>query len=496
MSMKEKLSNCNNYGKLVILIGLLIACPLIVLPFYPEESKYALAFLAPSIISVMLGAALCLKLKPSQNNLQRLLTLQYGYLTVLFAWFYGFLAGAIPFVFSGQLNFVQALFESVSGWTTTGLSVVDVTVLPHIFLFHRSYMQFLGGLGFVMIMIMFVQGKQSMSLYSAEGHPDKLMPNLKNTARTIILMYLYYLLFGTIGYVIFGMNTFDSLLHAMSALSTGGFSTKVDSIGAYNNLSIEVLTIVLMLIGTTNFAVLLMITKRRFKKIKRVSEIRFMILIIIIFVPILSLSLFNGIYSNFPESIRVSLFNIISALSTTGYSTVTYATWPEFSIGILILLMLIGGGSGSTAGGIKLTRVYLLFRISIENIRKRIHPSRRVMQPFYYKAQGKTPIDEELSSDITGFISSYLFLFILGSMLLTITTNSTLTEAMFEFASSLGTVGLSIGITGPATTSITLIIQMIGMTLGRLEIFIVLIGFYSGVSLFRNKLKKHKLFMN
>jgi trk system potassium uptake protein TrkH len=158
--------------------------------------------------------------------------------------------------------------------------------------------------------------------------------------------------------------------------------------------------------------------------------------------------------------------------------------------------MLIGGGSGSTAGGIKLTRVYLLFRISIENIRKRIHPSRRVMQPFYYKAQGKTPIDEELSSDITGFISSYLFLFILGSMLLTITTNSTLTEAMFEFASSLGTVGLSIGITGPATTSITLIIQMIGMTLGRLEIFIVLIGFYSGVSLFRNKLKKHKLFMN
>lgn len=151
--------------------------------------------------------------------------------------------------------------------------------------------------------------------------------------------------------------------------------------------------------------------------------------------------------------------------------------------------MLVGGGFGSTAGGIKLTRVYLLLRITVENIRKRINPTRRVTAPYYYKGQSKTSIDNDLTADTVGFVSCYLLIFILGTLALTLTTNSTLTEAMFEFASTLGTVGLSIGITGPTTGEATLIVQTIGMILGRLEIFIVLTGIYSGISLLIRRLQ-------
>ncbi|MDF2537274.1 MAG: trkG 2 [Herbinix sp.] len=490
--MKIYFTNSSNYGKLMMLIGILLFIPVTTLPFYPEESKYAVAFIIPSIISILLGILICrlIKQDDSTNHWQRVM--QKGSLTVLFAWGFGFLAGAIPFIISGQLSFIQALFEAVSGWTTTGLSVMDVTVTPHIFLFHRSFMQFCGGLGFVLVMIMFVQGKQSMNLYNAEGHPDKLMPNLKKTVWTIFLMYVTLLFAGSFLYILLGMSPFDSLMHAMSALSTGGFSTMTDSIGAYHNIAIEALTILLMLIGTTNFAVLLLFLKRKFKQAQKVSEIRFLMILLIVCVPILALTLFYGLYLTVGESFRISLFNVVSALSTSGFSTTVYTNWPDFAIGILIILMLIGGGIGSTAGGIKLSRIYIMVRLTLDNIRKRLKPEHHVETLYYYKAQGKTSIDRTLSTDVTGFIACYLIIFAIGSLLLTVTENCSLKDAMFEFASSLGTVGLSVGLTGPATGAATLIIEIIGMILGRLEIFIVLIGIYSGVLMLKEK-KPRKL---
>lgn len=473
----------------MLLIGLLLFIPLIVIPFYPEDTKYMISFLIPSFSSVILGAIMCCIGKKDDGNLERNLTTQYSSLTVLFAWAWGIVIGAIPFVLSNQLTIVQALFEAVSGWTTTGLSVMDVTTSSHIFLFHRSFMQFCGGLGFVMMMVMFVQGKQSMNLYNAEGHPDKLMPNLKKTAQTIFFMYSQLLIFGVIIYRIAGMGFFDGICHTMCALSTGGFSTKLNSIGEYQSFPIELITIVLMIIGTTNFAVLLLMAKRKWKQVFHVSEVRFMFLILLIFIPLMGLSLSSSLNMSIGEGLRHAFFDIVSALSTTGYSTMSYSTWPSFSIGILILMMLIGGGIGSTAGGIKLTRVYLMLRQALQNIRKRLSSSRNVKIPYYIKAQGKTVIDSDLLSDTTGFVMCYSLIFIIGTLLLTLTANCSLTEAMFEFASSLGTVGLSIGITSPTTGAATLIVEMFGMLLGRLEIFIVLIGIYSGVTIIKHRFK-------
>lgn len=261
------------------------------------------------------------------------------------------------------------------------------------------------------------------------------------------------------------------------------FSTRLNSIGEYNGVGIEAVTIVLMLIGTTNFAVLMLVTQRKWKQVIRVSEIRFMFTLLVIFVPIIAFSLSNHLNMGLLESFRTASFDVVSAISTTGYSTMSYSSWPPVAIGILIVLMLIGGGMGSTAGGMKMTRVYLMIRLAMANIRKRISPSSNVEVPYYIKAQGRTAIDSELATDTTGFVSCYFVIFVIGSLILSVTANCGLTEAMFEFASSLGTVGLSIGLTGPATGAGTLVVEMVGMILGRLEIFIVILGFYSGFNI-------------
>lgn len=466
----------------MLLIGLLVVIPLAVIPFFPENSKYMFAFAFPGICSFVLGAVVCLLgKKDSDDVLERQSSMQSSSLTVLFAWVWGILVGSFPFILGNRLTVVQAVFESVSGWTTTGLSTMDVSITPKIYLFHRSFMQFCGGLGFVLMMVMLVSGKQSMKLFNAEGHPDKLTPNLKKTARTIFVMYSSFLVIGTGAYCITGMKIFDSICHTMCALSTGGFSNRLGSLGEYNSIAIEVITIILMLIGTTNFAVLLLAAKRKWRQVIRVSEMRFMFALLLIFIPITTFSLAGGLNMGLGESFRRASFDIVSALSTTGYSTMSYTSWPPLAIGVLILLMLIGGGMGSTAGGIKMTRVYLMLRLAIISIRKRLSPSCNIEVPYYTKAQGKTVIDTALAADTTGFIVCYFIIFIVGALLTTITANCGLTEGMFEFASALGTVGLSIGLTGSNTGAGTLIVEIFGMILGRLEIFIVLIGFYSGI---------------
>lgn len=490
--MKQVFRKCSSIGKFMFLAGLLVALPLLVLPFYPQEHHYLLSFLIPAIGSVVSGLLICFLRKGDDDaSNEWRSSMQKSSLTVLFAWGWGAFIGAIPFMLGGQLNGVQAIFESISGWTTTGLSVMDVAVTPHIYLFHRSFMQFCGGLGFILMMVMLVQGKQSMNLYNAEGHPDKLKPNLKKTAQTITYMYGSFLIVGIFAYTLSGMDLFGAICHTMCALSTGGFSVKLNSIGEYASLPIEAVTIGLMLIGTTNFAVLQLVVTRKWKQAWKVSEVRFLFLLLATFIPIVALSLITGLGMSIGDGFRHAVFNISSALSTTGYSTTSYLSWPPLAMGVLMLMMLIGGGMGSTAGGIKLSRIYIMLRAVWQNVQKRFLPARSVQSAFYNKAQGRALIDIPLIADTLGFVGCYIVLFIIGTLLMTITANCSLLEAMFEFASALGTVGLSIGITGPATGSATLIVEMVGMILGRLEIFIVFIGLYSGFNIIRRGIDRH-----
>ena len=486
INFKEK----NDIGKLIIVVGLIVLVPLCILPFFPEEIKHSWIFLVPGIGSVIVGLLVCIFGKKKNLALSWRDNLQSSSITVLFVWCYGFVISAVPFYLSGDLDPIQSLFESISGWTTTGHSVVDVTKTIHLLLFHRSWIQFIGGMGFVMMMVMLVQSKQAMNLFHAEGHTDNIVPNLKRTARTIFMMFVGFAISGTVLYRIFGMPVFDGICHSMSALSTAGFSTQPDSIGHYDSLPIEIITEVMMIIGIINFAVLLLMMRGKFRKAFRVTEVRFGFFILALAIPVAGYGLMHSLSMSMGEGMRTAMFNCISAMSTTGYATSDFGEWPAISQGILIMLMFIGGGIGSTAGGIKLIRIYILMKITWTDLKKRVSPDRRIFVASYRRSQGEVFIETSMIKEVLSFTLMYVFIAMMGTLALSVTADCTFTEALFDFVSSQGGVGLTSGITGVHSSDATLIVEMIGMVLGRLEIFIVLVGIHSIYEIIKRKIVK------
>lgn len=459
------------FGVLCIFVGVILLMPLLALPFYLDEVKYAIFFIIPAALVIFLGMILR-SLKPKKDHR---LSAQQDAVIVTGIWIINALFSAMPFVLSGMLNFTQAYFEAMSGWTTTGLSVVDVTTAPHIFLLFRSIIQFFGGVGLILVVVSALSETYGLKLYNAEGHSDKLLPNLAKSARFILKIYLGYFIAGTILYVIFGMPLFDAINHCMAALSTGGFSVKVDSIGAYNSIPIEFITVVLMILGATNFFANMLLLKRKFKKFFKLGEMRFLFILLGIAIPITAFVALAPLYSSIGHGLRVAFFNLISALTTTGFATVSYVNWPSFAVLMMILMMLIGGGVGSTAGGIKLGRIYIMFKVFIWNIKRRFMPERNMNELSVYMPQGKTFVDEKIYSDAANYIFIYLCIIAIGTGILA-SLGYTLQESLFEFASATGTAGLTIGITAPNMSPIAFWTLTTGMLLGRLEIYIVFIA--------------------
>jgi len=446
--------------------------PLLVLIGFPGESGHVLNFVIPAGMALLTGFLLSLFIWDGKKHQ---LTLRQDTVIVVAVWLLAVFFSSLPFMLSRQLNFTQAFFEAMSGWTTTGLSVVDVTVTPKIYLMFRSIMQFFGGVGLVLVMLSALSGTYGMRLYNAEGHSDKLLPNLAKSARVIMSIYAGYVVAGTILYVIFGMPLFDAINHSIAALSTGGFSTQVDSIGAYKSLPIELITIILMLLGTTNFAAHLLLVRGKFRNFFKVGEIRFMLVLLGFTITIASFVSLNGIYGSVSQGLRISVFQMVTALTTTGFSTVSFNNWTPFPVFVIIILMLIGGGAGSTAGGIKFGRVYLMVKAFLWNIKRKFMPEHMVNEDFVYRTEGKTFIDETHISEASNYAFLYMVTFFLGTSVMAANGYS-LQDSLFEFASSIGTVGLSVGVTLPTTPPVVLWTQTVGMLFGRLEIYVIFIA--------------------
>ena len=257
-------------GVVLMLIGGIILLPLLVLAAYPGEAVWASCFLVPGVGSVFAGYLFYLLIRGREKL--RLCGRQDA-LIVVCSWILAILFCSIPFQMTGQYNLNQAVFECTSGWSTTGLSVVDVEQCPRIFLMFRSIMLFFGGVGLVLVMVSVLSDRHGMRLYSAEGHSDRLLPNLVKSARMIIAIYTGYILSGTFLYMVFGMDWFDALNHSIAALSTGGFSTRAESIGYYNSAAIEAVTIVLMLLGCTNFLAHLYLIRGKFGNFFQYCEV-------------------------------------------------------------------------------------------------------------------------------------------------------------------------------------------------------------------------------
>ncbi|MDR0917105.1 MAG: TrkH family potassium uptake protein [Oscillospiraceae bacterium] len=479
------------YTKLLFIIAVLIAAPSVIAFFYPEETRYIHAFLvtAVAVAAIALLTAIFGGKRADDAPREWMAPVMRGAGPVMFAWGAAILAGAAPFVLGGQLTPIHALFESVSGWSTTGLSVSNVDTMPHIFLFHRAFMQYCGGLGFIIFIGILIQGRQLTNLYNAEGHPDSMMPNVRRAARVMFAIYACSLVFGTVVYSLLGMSVFDAVCHTMSALSTAGFTTHSGSIGSFGSLPIELFTVLLMLIGCSNFAVLLLLVKGKFKRVWRTTEVRVMLVTIAVFVPLIALSLSLGRGQNILAALREAVFGVVSLFSTTGFRSAGFTDWVPFAFGLGTLLVLLGGSTGSTAGGIKFLRVYVLFRVTKANIKRKLSPSREVTVLRFQRPQGAAKIDNALVMDTVEYVVAYMAILIIGTLLLTLTERCGLFDAFYEFMSAFTTVGLSNGLTAGASPA-SLILLMFGMVLGRLEIFIVFVGLYSAARTIKRRLAR------
>jgi trk system potassium uptake protein TrkH len=454
------------------IIGVVIVSPILCLPFCEDDMVMSWGFIGPGALVAGIGwtlSRLCADSEPMD------ITYREGVVVIVLSWTMAVLFGAVPFMLITKLNFAQAFFEATSGWTTTGLSVVDVTAVPYCILLYRSVLQFVGGAGFAIIMLSALAGPAGTALTTGEGREGQLAPNIKKSAKLVLSMYAGYAVMGTLGLRAAGMDWFDAINHAFTAVSTGGFSTRAESIGYWNSPAVEGVTVALMLLGSTNFVTAHMLLKRQFRFLWRNGELRLQLALLLVFLPILFFGVTNGLYPVLHKGLRVAIFEAVSGLSTTGFSTVSYESWGAVGWLVLLVLMLIGGGTGSTAGGLKQFRIYVLYRGLLWEFKRRILPQNVVTETHVWHGEQRRFITDEDLRRAGLFMFLYAVVFILGAMLIS-SYGYPLKESLFEFASTLGTVGLSAGITGPETPSVILWSQMAGMLLGRLEFFAIILG--------------------
>lgn len=459
-------------GLLILIASLLILSPLVLLVFYPEEAPLAWAFLVPGLLMGIPGLYVWRRLSPRPAAS---LTMQEGAVIVVLTWLLAMLVGSVPFALIHGLNFTHALFESTSGWTTAGLSVLDIGQASPLILFYRSVIQLAGGAGLAIIMLSALAGPVGPGLSVAEGRSEQLLPHVRRSARLVFTMYSGYVLAGIIALRVAGMSWFDAVNHAFTALSTGGFSTRAESIAYWHSTAIEVVIIILMLLGTLNFLTAYTLFQRRLRPVARNSEVRQTALFMLLGAVVLLFGVTAGLYPTLGESLRVSVFNTVSALSTTGFATVDYGQWNSLGWLLLILFMLMGGGTGSTAGGIKQYRIYVLGRGLVWEFRRRLLPPRAVTEPDAWRGEQKVFISDSQLRQVAIFVFLYLAIFLSGSGIIAAHGYS-LQDSLFEFASALGTVGISVGVTAADAPAGVLWVEMGAMFLGRLEFFAIAVG--------------------
>ncbi|MFP4497832.1 MAG: TrkH family potassium uptake protein, partial [Vulcanimicrobiota bacterium] len=356
-----------------------------------------------------------------------------------------------------------------------GLTIVNAEKTSHVILMWRSLTQYIGSAGFAVVMLSVLTGPSAAGIYQAEGHYD-IMPHVKQSAKLVVKIYLFFLLTGSIAYVIVGMPVFDSINHCMAALGTGGFSTRNASIGAYNSLPIEMVTLVLMILGGTSFAVHHFASQGKWKTVFKNAEVRTFITTLLIFI-VLTIFSIKTFYGSSWESIRKGVFEITSSLTGTGFSIVkSYAMWPQLGLLLSVLAMCAGGMTNSTSGAIKQLRIYMMVKSIWWTIERQFLPQTTVIVDYIYKGEDKTYIDSKSIRDVFNYISVYVITLVIGTCIL-MAYGFPMHESMFEFASAQGCVGQSIGITAYNAPSGVLTTLMIGMFLGRLEFFIIFYGF-------------------
>jgi len=475
----------NNYktvffaiGVLLIILGAFMLIPIFVQLLYNETNS---TFLSSASITVFIGILLIL------SNLEenKKLNLQQAFLLTTLSWLSIAVFGSLPFILSDlNLSFVDSLFESMSGITTTGSTIItNLDNAPKGILIWRASLQWLGGIGIIVmaITVLPLLNIGGMQLFRIEGSDttEKILPKTREVTLIISIIYLTLTFACGIAYWVFGMSIFDSIAHSMTTIATGGFSTYSSSIGYFQNPKIEIVSIIFIILGSMPFIAYLKFVKGDKKIFFKDTQIKGLIYILIISVLLIFMYLMlNNKEYGFLENLRISTFNVVSILSGTGYVTADFSLWGKFPLIFFLFLMFVGGCAGSTTCGIKVFRFQILGHFILNQIKKLVYP-----RGIFSMKYNNEKISNTFIYSIITFVFLYFFIFFILAALLSLNGLDFVT-ALSGSASAISNVGPGLGeIIGPNGNfsdlpNFSKLSLSLGMLLGRLELFAVLVLFF------------------
>lgn len=463
-------------GALLVLIGGLMTPAIFFAWVYDEDS---LPLLFSMGITILVGLGLYFSFSKNDRNIRK----REGYLIVALSWIFMALFGMLPYLLSSEIPaFHDAFFETLSGLTTTGASILtDIEKMPKSLLLWRSMTQWIGGLGIIVLTVAILPllGIGGIELFVAESPgptSDKVHPRISETAKRLWYIYLGLTFFAFLLYWIGGMTFYDAINHGLTTLATGGFSTKNASLAHYDSAFIHYVAILFMYLAGTNFTIIYFATHGRFRKVLRSDEFKAYTLVILVISLVLFIPIVQANPGSIEESFRKSLFQVVSLITTTGFVTDDYTQYGQGTTFLFFMLLFLGGSAGSTAGGIKFVRHLTFVKNSWLEFKRLVHP--RAMVPLLINGDRVTG---RIITHIMNFLLIYLLTFVIGAAVLSL-MGYDLATSLGAVATSLGNVGPAIGQVGPVdnfsffSPQAKIFLALI-MLLGRLELFTILVLF-------------------
>ena len=464
-------------GLILLITGIFQLFPLLI-AVIDHEPRNILAYIESLCLILLVGSALLL----FSRGGNRMFSAQEGFAATGLSWIFMSAFGALPFFLSGQIpSYVDAFFEMVSGFTTTGASILtDVEALSRCNLFWRSFSHWLGGMGVLVFLLAVVPGARKnggtgiylMRAESPGPSVDKLTPHLRQTAMILYGIYILLTALCIVCLLLGGMPVFDSFCIAFGTAGTGGFAIKNSSMGGYSCFLQTVVTVFMFLFGV-NFSLYYMLLLRKFKAVFKNEELRLYFGIAASSIVLIAINI-SRMYNTVYESVHHAAFQVVSIMTTTGYGTVDFEQWPAFSKAILLSLMFIGASAGSTGGGLKVSRVLLLMKSIRRTIRKALHPRR--VQPVYMDGRA---VSEEVCDNVNAYLAIYCVILVLSFAIISVDGFSIGTN-FSAVASCFNNIGPGLEAVGPTCnfggySIFSKLILIIDMLAGRLEIFPILI---------------------
>ena len=458
-------------GRVITMEAFVLLLPMLVAMIYGEDTT---PFMVTIVLVLFTGIIL------SSINSTKEFFIREGFFTVALIWLTTGFIGSLPFYYSGYFpTFADCLFESCSGLTTTGSSILtDIEALPKGILFWRSLTHWLGGMGVLVLATALIPtiGIRTKYLTQAESPGpvfSKLVPKQAQTSKILYAIYCVLTISEAICLKLAGMPWYDSFIHAFGTAGTGGFSNMNASVGAYNSMTIDMIISVFILLFSINFAMYFLLLTRRFKEVLQSDELRFFLAIVCIATFIVCINI-QPIYSDWVQSFRYAFFQVCSLISTTGFSTADWLYWPQICQMIFILLMFCGACAGSTGGGMKCSRILVMFRVIRREIHHIIHP--RSVQVV--KLDGKV-VEEKTIHSILTFIGAYFIIILAGAVVVSL-DGFGFSESFTAALTCVSNIGPGLGVFGPAGNFSTLsefskYFLSFCMIIGRLEIFPILV---------------------